>query len=202
MSLKNFLKQSYNLSYSKNSFFTKTHEENVAKLLEKNGFTNLSKAPVLQTLSKINLSKTPLSQINLSNYKYQPNGSQKPPDFKINYCDSMINIECKSSKLKTPMWNCSLPNKDTIYIFSTPKSNILFFGDWICNDHIKEITNKFIDTVKNNVIDYNFELSTLQSTYKWSVSFRKMFNQKTIFDDQKQSELKEKMEKYIQSLFV
>lgn len=188
MSLKRFLNSAYNLSYKENSFVNKKHEEYVRFIIEGSGFMENKRYNNLSTISR-------------SQYIYQPYGSQNPPDFSINYQGKLYNIECKTSKrVKTPMWNCSIPDSNTIYIFSIPTTNILFFGDWIINEKTRELMNSFVDESKSISKKYNDRLLELDFEYKWNVAFRKMFIQKTTFDLKRQNELRERMEDFIQRL--
>jgi hypothetical protein len=94
-------------------------------------------------------------------FEYQPNGSQMPPDFKI-YCEKFeeIKIECKSSKNNKPIWNCSIPEKETIYIYydTKIKETYIFNGEEIVsekirlevikfNEELKILCNKFNETI-------------------------------------------------------
>jgi hypothetical protein len=77
---------------------------------------------------------------------YQPFGKQNPPDFIILVNNKpIIKIECKSSdKQCKPVWNCSIPEKETIYIFGCKKlSNVfIFMGDSIVDDVNREELKK------------------------------------------------------------
>lgn len=194
MSLKQLLKKAYTLDYEENSFSNKQHEKSVRTIIEESGF---EEAEYTKKSDKTKVIK------NLSNgcYVYQPKGSQNFPDFIIRYKGKVYNIECKSSqKTKKPMWNCSYPEKDSIYIFSIPSSNILFFGEWICDEESKEIMKDFIEDSKAVAKKYSSRLLNLDSDYKWKVTFRKMFEQSTVFDRNRQVQLKKKMNKFIDSL--
>ena len=185
MSLKQLLKRAINLDFKSNSFSNKIHEESVRNIIEESGFVE----------------KKSMKELFINNYVYQPYGSQKPPDFAINYNEVIYNIECKSSKrTKKPMWNCSIPDDKTIYIFSVPDCNILFFGNWILDDKTKKIMDEFIEESKKVSKKYSDKLLKLNSDYKWKVIFRKMFNQMTIFDKNKQKVLKERMDEFINKL--
>jgi len=93
-------------------------------------------------------------------FEYQPKGSQLPPDFMIYYENyEEIKIECKSSKNNKPVWNCSIPEKETIYVYydSSNKKTYIFYGDEIIdtndrleiikfNEELKILCNKFNKT--------------------------------------------------------
>lgn len=73
-------------------------------------------------------------------YLRNPNGSQRAPDFKIIIGTEKYEIECKSSKTKKAVWNCSLPNNETIYLFHSPKfsSLIIFNGNDILDSNDRD----------------------------------------------------------------
>lgn len=184
MSLKRLLRNSTVLKFAENSFTSKNHEESVRSVIETSGFRN--------NHTKI---------LSHSDYTYQPNGSQNPPDFSLNYRGKIYNIECKSSKkIKKPMWNCSIPDKDTLYIFSIPDSNILFFGDWIIDEKSRMEMESYIEESKLLAKKYNNRLLKLDNEYKWNVRFRKMFEQNTVFDKNRREELRVRMEEFISSI--
>lgn len=57
-------------------------------------------------------------------YQKHPNGTQKFPDYRLFYKCKFINIELKSSKTKTILWNDGFPDKeDTIYVFTHTTEN-------------------------------------------------------------------------------
>ena len=105
--IKTFFEECLTLPWKPNPQNNPQHENQVEKLLIKHGIK----------------------------YVYQPNGKQKPPDFKILHdkvydpyfkCDgwkSSISVECKSSKQVYPTYNSTLPQKETVYIFSSQKYN-------------------------------------------------------------------------------
>ena len=91
-------------------------------------------------------------------YEYQPNGSQKPPDYII-YAENYekIKIECKSSKNNKPVWNCSIPEKNTIYVYYNTKSKktYIFDGEDIINTKDRLEIIKFSDELKKLCYDFN-----------------------------------------------
>lgn len=122
-------------------------------------------------------------------YEYQPNGSQKPPDFLIS-CENFekIKLECKSSKSNKPLFNCSLPNNETIYIFNDTKKSKTYisYGDDIINSK-KFSYEKIYNEVKNfydniNKLTNNFNNLILKDT---NIKYypRKMFIQKNKMED-------------------
>lgn len=80
-------------------------------------------------------------------YEPQPNGSQAFPDFYLP--DQDLNLECKSTANYAPMWNCSLPRPDALYILCSKKLNKtnMFFGKYVISEkdynELMEV-NKFI----------------------------------------------------------
>ena len=124
-------------------------------------------------------------------YEYQPNGSQKPPDFiiccfdkdknEINNNYKTIKIECKSSKNDKPIWNCSIPDEDTIYVFyNTHKKLVYIFnGDEIISKEKKSEIIKFNDDIKKLCNEFN---KTALSNTNMSFYPRQMINQTKTMD--------------------
>jgi len=89
-----------------------------------------------------------------------PSGTQSPPDFIVLINNILpIALECKSSKNKKPLWNCSIPNNRTIYLFYSKyyEATFLFMSYHIITDKerlklqtlhnkIKKICEKFNST--------------------------------------------------------
>jgi hypothetical protein len=146
---------------------------------------------VIDDNKKISITDSKKYKYNNIVYEYQPNGSQKPPDFSICYFDKgknkvnnnykIIKIECKSSKNNKPIWNCSIPDEDTIYIFyDTHKKLVYIFnGDEIISKEKKSEIIKFNDDIKKLCNDFN--KTTLSNT---NMSFypRQMINQTKTMD--------------------
>ncbi len=104
--MKDFLDRVLQLPYKSNSQDNPEHEEQVKDLLDEFGIF----------------------------YEYQPNGSQKFPDFRCETKWGTLNIECKSSKGHQPVYNGGLPKEGALYIFSSQKYNAttFFFGHDVC----------------------------------------------------------------------
>jgi len=137
---------------------------------------------------KKNISKADLTKYKYTNivYEYQPNGSQKPPDFiiccfdkdknEINNNYKTIKIECKSSKNGKPIWNCSIPDEDTIYIYYDTRKKLvyIFNGNEIISKEKKLEIIKFNDDIKKLCDDFN---KTKLSNTNMSFYPRQMINQ-------------------------
>lgn len=110
-------------------------------------------------------------------FEYQPNGSQMPPDFKI-YCEKFeeIKIECKSSKNNKPVWNCSIPEKETIYIYydTKTKETYIFDGEEIVSEKIRSQVIKFNEELKILCNKFN---ETILCDENISYYSRQMINQ-------------------------
>lgn len=110
-------------------------------------------------------------------FEYQPNGSQMPPDFKI-YCEKFeeIKIECKSSKNNKPIWNCSIPEKETIYIYynTKTKETFIFGGEEIVSEKIRSQVIKFNEELKILCNKFN---ETILCDENISYYSRQMINQ-------------------------
>lgn len=118
-----------------------------------------------------------LKELNIK-YTYQPNGTQRFPDFYIE--DYNIELECKSSIGKTPMWNCSYPKKDAIYVFSSKseKQTFVFYGREIVNEEVAKIYEEYSKKHKELQNEINEKLLKIpENTYKMKVFARNMFTQ-------------------------
>jgi hypothetical protein len=123
-------------------------------------------------------------------YEYQPNGSQLPPDFIIYCCicdddffeSEKIKIECKSSKNNKPVWNCSIPEKDTIYVFydTKNKKTYIFDGEEIIDTNGRNEIIKLNEQLKKLCNDFNAKI-----LYNKNISYypRQMINQTKKMDD-------------------
>lgn len=111
-------------------------------------------------------------------------GTQSPPDFTLfihNYIP--ILIEAKSSKGKMPLWNCSLPNKRTIYIFYCGKMKRIFIhlSRHILDDEIEELLRNLHKKIKILTDEANKEIverCNVDHLKKWDFYPRPMYNQK------------------------
>ena len=102
--MKKFWQEVLLLPYRSNSQDNPLHEKQVMALLDKFGYK----------------------------YVWQPNGSQKSPDFRVTLeSGKTVDIECKSSKQTFPTYNGGLPKEGVVYIFSSKKYNetTIFFAD-------------------------------------------------------------------------
>lgn len=110
------------------------HEAAVAVRVAGAGFTEVNKDQ-FPKLTKAMLKKfartcddsevkQALQGLPLGSYILQPSGSQGFPDVLIHDFDSrFICLECKSGKGKSPMWNDSVPNPESIYVFASSSLN-------------------------------------------------------------------------------
>lgn len=116
-------------------------------------------------------------------YEYQPNGSQQPPDYMI-FCENYekIKIECKSSKTNKPVWNCSIPEKNTIYVFldTKNKKTYIFDGEDIIESKDRLEIIKFNDELKKLCAKFN---ETILSDKNMSYYPRQMINQTKKMDE-------------------
>ena len=112
-------------------------------------------------------------------YTYQPNGTQKYPDFRLSFESNDVDLECKSSALRIPMWNCSYPKKDTLYVFSSKieNSTFVFFGCEVVSEEISAIYEEYAKKHKDLQIEINNKLSNVNNPYKMKIFARNMFTQ-------------------------
>lgn len=173
LKLKQLIKSFKNLKYSHTecTFNYKTHEQSVEDIIIQSGF----------------ILKHKDEKINGYCYLNQPNGSQNPPDFRVFDGESFIDIECKSKKTGyKPMWNSSIPNKDTFYIFSNQKDNctLVIEGKDIITQKLEYELNQYKKETKLLENKYNKilkELSENDNPYQIGVYARNMFVQNKHF---------------------
>ncbi len=113
-------------------------------------------------------------------------GTQSPPDFALLIHGYLpILLEAKSSKGKRPLWNCSLPNKNTIYLFYSGSYNRIFIhlSDHILDDEMENILRDLYNQIKVLVNKVNEEkIKKLLTSKKWDYYPRPMYNQKFDYD--------------------
>ena len=111
-------------------------------------------------------------------YDYQPNGTQSAPDFDI-YLEngSLIELECKSSKGYSPMYNSGRPHKDMIYFFSSKKAgeSTLFFGRDIFTDKQRDEFDYAEDKIKELLFDLTKDW---ENSRGFTLGFRRVYAQK------------------------
>lgn len=167
---KSLLEEILQVEYSSNTFNEKTHEACVEAIICKNGFQDTSTSTNKQSNPGYWYSK-------------QPNGSQQPPDFRVGFEDTTMDIECKSCKTGyKPMWNASFPDQNTVYVFTTKKNNetVLFTGDELVTPEVRAIYEKYKRLNKELQKQINHELDTLpvkSNPYRMNVYARNMFVQ-------------------------
>lgn len=109
-------------------------------------------------------------------------GTQSPPDFALLIHGYLpILLEAKSSKGKRPLWNCSLPNKSTIYLFYSGSYNRIFISisRHILEDEMEAILRDLYNQIKvlvNKVHEEKIKKMTTEK--KWDYYSRPMYNQK------------------------
>lgn len=112
------------------------HEACFAKLLEDHGFTFIPKSVI---------------PVDLSYYKYQPNGTQKSPDFEVydKEINKTIKFDLKHSNSKSFYLNDGWFEKGIVYIISwstnKSKNNVLIgYGDQIPTEEENLEMEKFV----------------------------------------------------------
>jgi hypothetical protein len=132
--LNKFFIECLKLKYQRNSQDNPLHERQVENLLKKH---NLK-------------------------YEYQPNGPQNSPDFRVHYNGKPRDIECKSRKQASPVYNGGLPKAGVIYIFCSKKydKTTVFFADDIVSPVKRSLYTKFLE-------DQNLLLQKFRSLDEW-----------------------------------
>ena len=133
--MKNFWEDVLLLPYKSNSRDNPHHEKQVEELIIKHGF----------------------------DYVYQPNGTQKSPDFRIRLDNGRnVDIECKSSKKTYPTYNGGLPKKGTVYVFSSAEydETTIYFAEDVVSERKRELYAQLVE-------DLNSVLKTYQIDDDW-----------------------------------
>lgn len=114
-------------------------------------------------------------------FTYQPNGTQRYPDFYLKDFD--INLECKSSATDKPMWNCTYPKKRGLYAISCKKLNqcVVKFGEEIVSEDISKIYEEYASKHKALEREINDKLSKIDNNYNMRVYARNMYTQELGF---------------------
>ena len=97
-------------------------------------------------------------------YILQPSGSQGFPDLLIlDFNNKFVNIECKSGKGVSPMWNDSLPYPTTVYVFATKKTNetTIFMGRDVLSLEERALHVEFMKELKLLIDRYRTLLKPL-----------------------------------------
>jgi hypothetical protein len=123
------------------------------------------------------------------NYAYQPNGKQAFPDFYLK--DYGVQVECKSTVISKPMWNCTYPKKDALYIFSSKKlsKTLVMYGSDIITDEISKIYEEYASRHKLLQVEINAKLEKIPNKYGMKIFARNMFVQSIGFSSESSSEI-------------
>ena len=113
-------------------------------------------------------------------YEYQPNGSQQSPDFRVNYNNSTIDIECKSvASGAKPQYNTGLPKAGVVYIFSAKnKGTTIFFGEDIISEDMRASYKRMEEELWDIVHKYQDTPLWKSDTRGMNFYMRNMFVQK------------------------
>ena len=114
-------------------------------------------------------------------YIRQPAGSQSFPDFLIcDFSGKFVLVEAKSGSGGNPVWNDSLPKKDSIYIMSSGKYDrtTCWLGqDWISDAELAIFDNLY-HIIDAAVVQANQQLKTLDHFHRgWQFYSRKKHQQ-------------------------
>jgi hypothetical protein len=180
MDLKDFL--STNISYSGISQIDMDRMKNSV-------IANVKNNPWLE----INIEAIKNKSIKLNNFvgsKYfmhQPCGSQDSPDFMIIEDNVILFLECKSGEDGKIMWNGGLPQKEYVYIYSSPllknmigRESTLFLGGDIISDEIRnklEAHHRKQLNASNQTINSDLNVDP-ENHQRWGYYDRAMYNTK------------------------
>lgn len=115
-------------------------------------------------------------------FEKHPNGTHRFPDFRIKLGEDFTeyDVECKSSKSNyIPLWNCTYPQKEAIYIFTNKKHNetLVFSGNEIITDKISTVFEEYKIKHKELAALCNKKLQKLKNPYGLKIYPRNMFTQ-------------------------
>jgi hypothetical protein len=157
----------------------------------------ISSESILKSIKKDYNQDTIYQKIYFDSSKYKLNeniiyiiknicGTQSPPDFALLIHGYIpILLEAKSSKGKRPLWNCSLPNKNTIYLFYSGQYNRIFIhlSYHILDSEMETILKNLNHQIRMLVNKANEEIiKKLNTKKKWDYYPRPMYNQKFDYD--------------------
>ena len=173
--MKQFWKEVLLLPYKSNTQDKPYHEKQVQNLLEKHGFTIITRAEFKKEYDG-DIDKLPVGF-----GIYQPNSDQQPPDFRVKYAEGrIIDIECKSSKGTFPTYNGTLPCEDTVYIFCSLSYNktTIYFSQDVVSEEIRKWMDETIDQLNEVLTDQQKKKPFDKLNRGMDYYIRNMFTQK------------------------
>jgi len=95
-------------------------------------------------------------------YFTQPTGTHNSPDFVFKVDNTVVLLECKSSKNNAPMYNGGLPKDGYVYLFCSEKSNetTMYMGEDIVNSEQRKIIEEFERESEERVAAFNARLKS------------------------------------------
>lgn len=162
------------------------HEDAVQDILEKHNLKEIKKSDFIKENKIKNIKKLRNEWLNdgdhsmLKNNTFigQPCGKNDSPDFIVKTNNKVYFIECKSAKGAEPMYNSGFPKENYIYVFTSKKYNstIVYLGQDIISNGMRETMNKFLKKIVPQVKDLNNELkNTKDNTAGVSYFLRNMY---------------------------
>jgi len=82
--------------------------------------------------------------------KYQPYGSNNPPDWLVKVDSKWVELECKTSLEAKVSFNDTPPSKNVLYIFSSKRHNdtMVFYGQDVFKRGVKKSFDEYIKKAK------------------------------------------------------
>lgn len=111
----------------------------------------------------------------------QPNGPQRSPDFRVKMTKKkFLDIELKSSKEYSPLFNGGLPKKNTVYIFCSKKydETTIFFGRDIISDRKRRRYDLLIAELREVLIKHQAKPGWVDKNRGFDFYIRNMFIQR------------------------
>lgn len=104
----------------------------------------------LMDVGFVQVDKKYVNDLKPGQFIWQPYGSQRSPDILVNDRGTIRNIESKTSTQSFPKYNSGLPERDSIYVFSSDMYNqtTVFMGKSIVSDSMRKKLQDLLDAIK------------------------------------------------------
>ena len=171
-------------------------ENQVKKILIDNNFQEIEKEDLRKQFSKVltkqQKTKKPIhfGHVDFDNdltgnyFIKNPFGTQAPPDFiLLHHNCNPVYLECKSGV--KPVWNCSLPNDHTVYLYNSSNKNnksttYIFLSRHVITPENKQLMEEIHQQVKNLVAE---KLKNSNNSDNFTYYPRPMYNQIKMLDE-------------------
>jgi DNA (cytosine-5)-methyltransferase 1 len=191
-----FVSELFNISCvsheRKTQMSSKSHHIAFIDILFRNGFSKLTidTKKIREILKSLNKS---INKPDGLYYIEEPFGTQSSPDFILlnisrNSIQNFLKFELKTGNKKI-MWNDGYPRNDYIYLYTDNKlgKSIVCLSDYLINDDIQKLLDKYLRIIKKINTEIKSELSNCSEDYGFNIYVRKANSQS--IDISKHSEI-------------